>query len=276
MPISSPSSTPASTRIAAGAAAARSARLRQEGARILGVQPHLDRVAARAAAPAATALGDPQLLLDEVEAGHRLGDRMLDLDPAVQLEEVELAALEDELGRARADVPDRTSEANGGLAHPRSELRVERHRRRLLEHLLVAALHRALALAEARDGAVRVGEQLDLDVARPLEVALEEQPVVAERRSGLAARLDGVVELPRAAHDAHASAAAAGGGLDEQREAELCGLAAGDDGNAGLAAIRFASSLSPPARSASGGGPTQTSPASATAAAKSGLSARKP
>ena len=36
--------------------------------------------------------------------------------------------------------------------------------------------------------AVRVGEHLHLDVARALEVALDEQPVVAEGRAGLAAR----------------------------------------------------------------------------------------
>ena len=62
----------------------------------------------------------------------------------------------------------------------------------------MAALHRALALAERDDGAVRVGEQLDLDVARPLEVALEENAVVAERRLRLArGRLERVVELGR-------------------------------------------------------------------------------
>jgi len=52
----------------------------------------------------------------------------------------------------------------------------------------VAALDRAVALAERRDVAVRVGEELDLDVARPLEVALAEDRVVAERRRCLAAR----------------------------------------------------------------------------------------
>ena len=46
----------------------------------------------------------------------------------------------------------------------------------------MAALQRALALAEVHDGAVRVGEHLDLDVARALEVALDQHPGVAERR----------------------------------------------------------------------------------------------
>ena len=124
---------------------------------------------------------------------------MLDLDPPVQLEEEEVAAVEHELRGARADVADRAGEADRGLAHPRAQLGVERDRRRLLEHLLVAALHRALALAERDHRAVRVGEQLDLDVPRPLEVALEEQTVVAEGRARLAAGgLDRLVELGRA------------------------------------------------------------------------------
>ena len=49
-----------------------------------------------------------------------------------------------------------------------------------------------------------------------------------------------------------------------------------DDRNAGLAGHRFASSLSPPARSASGGGPTHVRPASSTASAKFAFSARNP
>src|SRR3954471_17231056 len=97
---------------------------------------------------------------------------MLDLDPRVQLEEPEVAAVEDELGRAGALVADRAREGDRGVAHPRPQLGVERRRRRLFEHLLVAALDRAVALAERGDVAVLVGEELDLDVARPLEIAL--------------------------------------------------------------------------------------------------------
>ena len=65
------------------------ARLGEEAARVLGVEAHLDRVAARLDAQVERlAAGDADLLLDEIEAGHRLGHRVLDLDAAVQLEEV--------------------------------------------------------------------------------------------------------------------------------------------------------------------------------------------
>ena len=54
------------------------------------------------------------------------------------------------------------------------------------------------------------------------------------------------------------------------------GSPAGTIGTPASTAIRFASSLSPPERRASGVGPTKTRPAASTASAKSGFSARKP
>ena len=158
---------------------------------------------------------------------------MLDLDAAVQLEEVELAAVEDELRGARAAVADGLGEANGRVAHPRTELRVERGGGRLLQHLLVSPLDGALALPEGEHRPVAVCEQLDLHVARPLEVALDEDRVVAERRLRLAAGgLERVVELGRAADDAHAAPAAARRGLHEQRETDLLRLAVRNDRDA--------------------------------------------
>ena len=50
----------------------------------------------------------------------------------------------------------------------------------------MAALDAALALAEVDERAVRVAQDLDLDVARPRDVPLEQHPVVAERRGRLA------------------------------------------------------------------------------------------
>ena len=44
--------------------------------------------------------------------------------------------------------------------------RVHARRGRLLDHLLVAALQRAVALEQVHGIAVPVGEHLDLDVAR--------------------------------------------------------------------------------------------------------------
>ncbi len=59
-------------------------------------------------------------------------------------------------------------------------------RRRLLDHLLVATLDRALTLAEVDHVAVSVAEHLDLDVATPFEERLDEHRAVTERCQRLA------------------------------------------------------------------------------------------
>ena len=69
--------------------------------------------------PERLAVRDVELQRDEVAAGHRLGDRVLDLDPAVDLEEEVLAGVdvEDELDRPEVAVADRARERD---APPRS------------------------------------------------------------------------------------------------------------------------------------------------------------
>src|SRR5262249_27724336 len=154
--------------------------------------PHLDRVPPQAEVrhrrTELLAGRDPELLADDVDSRDELRHRMLDLDPGVELEEPEVAAVEHELGCARALVADRAGESDGRTAHRGPQRRIERRRRRLFEHLLVAALDRAVALAESGHSAVAVGEELNLDVPRPLEIALAEHGVVPERRGRLAPR----------------------------------------------------------------------------------------
>ena len=136
--------------------------------------------------------GDLDLPAHQVDRGDRLGDRVLDLDPGVHLEEEERAVLVDqELGRAGADVADRLGQPQRGRAEGRAAARAAAGRGRLLEHLLVAPLHRAVALGQVDAVPVGVAQDLDLDVPRVLDVALEQHRVVAERRQGLApGRLD--------------------------------------------------------------------------------------
>ena len=145
--------------------------------------------------------GDADLLAHQVDAGHRLGDRMLDLQAGVHLDEVELAVLEQELHGAGAAILELAHGRGGQLADPVALLGVEGGRGGLLQHLLVAALQRAVALAEMHAVAVAVAQHLDLDVARLAEVFLEIDRVVAEGGLGLGAgqreRLGGVVRRCR-------------------------------------------------------------------------------
>ena len=127
--------------------------------------------------------GNPDHLLDKIDAGDELGDRMLDLEPRVHLQEIKAAVLPgDELDGAGEIVADRLGERDCLLAHAGARCLVEQRRRRLLQDLLIAALDRAFALAEIDDVAVLVAQHLDLDVARIDDELLDEHAIVAERR----------------------------------------------------------------------------------------------
>ena len=159
--------------------------------------------------------------------GDHLGHRMLDLQARVHLHEIEAAVgMGDELDRARADVADRLRRLDRGLAHRRAALGRHAGRRRFLEHLLVPALHRAVALEQIDACALRVGEDLDLDVARLEHVLLDEHAVVAERALRLApARCERRIELRRGVDAPHALAATAGARLDQHRKADAARFA---------------------------------------------------
>ena len=102
------------------------------------------------------ARGDPQLRADEVDVGDLLGDRVLDLDARVHLDEdVAPVGVEQELDGARVDVADLPGERDGVGADPLAQLGVEVGRGRDLDDLLVAPLHRAVALVEVDDVARR-------------------------------------------------------------------------------------------------------------------------
>ena len=146
---------------------------------------------------------------------------MLDLQARVHLHEVERAILGDELDGAGADIADRARGGAGRLAHRAAPVGVHARRRRLLDHLLMAPLDRAVALEQRDHIAVRVGEHLDLDVPRARQVAFDQHAIVAERRLRLAAReRERRVEILGALDDPHALAAAAGRGLDQHRIAD--------------------------------------------------------
>src|ERR1700733_9097454 len=181
--------------------------------RVLGVHAYLDRVAVerdvRLLQPQWSALGDGELLGDDVDAGHGLGDRVLDLDAGVDLEEVEPAAacacgvgVDEELDRARPPVAEPLAERDRRRAQPFPQAVAEGWRGCLLYELLVAPLHRAVPVAQV-DDVLAVAEQLDLDVPPALTVTLQVDPGVTERGPRLrAGNRDGVLQLSRVAHHA--------------------------------------------------------------------------
>ena len=83
----------------------------------------------------------------KVDAGHELGNRMLDLDARVHFEEIKVAVrIDQELDRARADVVHSLRRAHRDLAHLGPHLGCDKRRRRFFDDLLIAPLNRAFAL----------------------------------------------------------------------------------------------------------------------------------
>ena len=150
---------------------------------------------------------------------------MLDLQAGVHLHEVEVAVgVEQHLDGAGVgvagpadDIGDQRQDAFAfGLWQPRA--------RGLLEHLLVPALQRALALAEVHALPEPVGDDLDLDVPSADDALLHVQAPVAEAGERLDTRLaEGGLELVFAAHAAHAAATAARDRLEQERKADVLG-----------------------------------------------------
>ena len=200
---------------------------------------------------------DVDLFLHEVDPGDHLGHRVLDLDAGVHLDEIKLAVLVKELERSGAAVADPAAGVDAALADPVTQLGRQLGGRRLLQHLLVAPLQRAVALAQMHHVLVRVGKHLDLDVARLLEIALEVDRRICKGRLRFAARhVDGVEQRRLRVHDAHAAPATAAGGLDDHGIADLArdahdflrifgqrALGAGHRGNPGFHHRRFGTHL---------------------------------
>ena len=144
----------------------------------------------------------------------------------------------------------------------------------------MAALDRAVALAE-HEHAVAVADDLDLDVPAVLDVRLDEDGAVAERRPASASAFSiSPGRSASVADDPHAAAAAAGGRLDQQGQVGLGRASSASrlasTGTPAASISCLASIFEPIASIASGDGPTQVSPASITARAKSAFSDRKP
>ena len=160
--------------------------------------------------------GDADHLLDEVEPGDKLCDRVLDLETRVHLQEIEVARLiDDELDGAGRGVSHGLGQGYRLGTHGGAGLGVEGGRGCLLDHLLVAALNRALALPQVHDVAVDIGQHLEFDVAGFLDVLLGEHPVVAETGARLVGGgAEAVMRLGVVARNTHALAAAAAEALN--------------------------------------------------------------
>ena len=208
------------------------ARCRREGALgVLGVEAGLDGVPDRrgriALQPAAA--GDVDLQLDQVDPGRQLGDRVLHLEAGVHLEERELllGRLVQELDRPCVLVLGCVRQADRGGPQVAILLGRQRDALGLLDHLLVASLHAAVADPDRPHRAVGVGDELHLDVAGVRHDPLHEHRGVAEGLEPFGpGALEGLVEPMVVVDPPDAAASAARGRLDHQRVADGGGVRA--------------------------------------------------
>ena len=130
---------------------------------------------------------------------------MLDLNTRVNFDEVMPAHLvNQELSGTGIPVSDALCEFDGIGEDGLADLFGEVSRGCDLDDLLVAALHGTVALEQVDGVALRVREELHLDVPRPLEEPLDEYGAIAE--GGLRLRdgaLEGSLEVGLFAHDTH-------------------------------------------------------------------------
>ena len=172
--------------------------------------------------------GDADLFAYDVDAGNGFADGMLHLQAGVHFDEIELAILIEEFDGAGAQIAQLGQRLGDDAADLITLLCVQRRTASLFPQLLVTALQRAVALAQMHDMAMGVGQNLDFDMAWPLEIFLHIDHVIAERGLGFGARLgQGKGKLAGILGDFHAPAAAPRRGLDQDRIADLFGHARG-------------------------------------------------
>ena len=156
---------------------------------------------------------------------------MLDLKPRVHLHEPDpvrakaLRSLGDEFDGPRPHVVHSLCRLDRGRADSHARRRIHPRRRRLLDHLLMAALERAVAFEQMHHVSVAVAEHLHLDVARPQDIFFDQHAIVAEGRGRLAAAaLKAIGEVLPRVDPAHTLAAASGDRLDQHRITDLIGF----------------------------------------------------
>ncbi|CCW19023.1 hypothetical protein EBBID32_33820 [Sphingobium indicum BiD32] len=156
---------------------------------------------------------------------------MFDLKPGVHFHEPypiraqAFRSVGDEFDRACADIVHCLGGADGGGTDGFAGGGVHAGRGRFLDHLLVAALERAVALEQVDDIAMAVAKDLHLDMAWVGDPFFEQDMVIAEAGRGLAlAGGERVGEIGGSIDLAHPLAAAARDRLDKDGVADGVGL----------------------------------------------------
>ncbi len=111
--------------------------------------------------------GDQDLALHDVDAGHLFGDRVLDLNPRIDLDEIKVSrvGVDEKLDGSRVLVAQLPADGERRLAQFLADFGIQIGSRRDLDNLLMPPLDRTIPLEEMDEISVQVAQQLDFDVA---------------------------------------------------------------------------------------------------------------
>ena len=158
----------------------------ETGLRVFGIEPDFDGCPFRGEIDRRDkfARGLQDHPFDEIDAIDRLGDGMLDLQPGVDLQKIEILAhhIVDEFDRACRFVSHRLAKRDGRGMHAGAGLQRQARCRGFLDDFLVAALQRAIALAKRQHPAIAQAEYLHFDMAGGGDETLEIDAGVAKTR----------------------------------------------------------------------------------------------
>ena len=169
------------------------------------------------------AFGNRKLRRDQIDACHRLRNRMFHLNTRVNLHERHGAVrINEKLHRSGTLVARLLTDGDGRrFKPPRNLIRQERSRR-LLDKLLIATLQRTVTRADCDNAAGSVAQHLHLHMTGTCQKTFDEAIPVAERKLGLMrGRHESLAHIFQPVHDLKASPAAAIHGFDGRRKAVL-------------------------------------------------------
>src|SRR5690348_2752189 len=98
---------------------------------------------------------------------------MLHLQAGVHLDEVERVIFDQELERSDAAIADLPARLHAALADLGDQRIIDQRRWRFFNHLLMPSLQRAIPAAKPDRATMRIGDYLDLDVARTTQKFLD-------------------------------------------------------------------------------------------------------
>ena len=125
--------------------------------------------------------GDPDHLFDQINAGDEFGYRVFHLQTGVHFQKVKLAvAVNDKFDGACRCIAHGAGQCAGLRPHCLAGGGIQKRRRGLLDHFLIAPLDRAFAFMQINNIAMLIGQHLNFDMPGLGDELFNKNPVVAK------------------------------------------------------------------------------------------------